>query len=94
MIFSESSFASDSTIKTPSLVPATTRSSSDFSISSAVGFKTNALSIYPTLAPATGPIKGKPEIVRAAEHPSKETISGSFSKSCETTVEMTCVSQR
>ena len=89
---SESSLASDSTINTPSWVPATTRSRSEFSISSICGLRTNSPSIRPTLAAAIGPMKGMPERVSAAEAPTRATMSGSFSRSWLTTVQITWVS--
>ena len=76
---SVSSLASDSTIKTPSFVPATTKSRSDFFISSIVGLITRLSSIIPILTAPIGPINGAPEIVKAADAPIIETISGSFS---------------
>ena len=39
-----------------------------------------------------GPKKGKPERVRAADAPTRATMSGSFSMSWESTVQMTWVS--
>ncbi len=35
-----------------------------------------------------------PEMVRAADAPTKATMSGSFSRSCDRTVQITCVSLR
>ena len=66
MVLSGSSCASDSTIKTPSSVPARTRSSSEFSISCMVGLATSWPSIYPTRAAPRVPATGKPEIANAA----------------------------
>ena len=37
----------------------------------------------------TGPMKGMPEIVSAAEAPTSATTSGSFSRSCDSTVQTT-----
>jgi hypothetical protein len=68
---SESSEASDSTISTPSWVPATTRSSA----LSFLGVEHGGVehqyspSISPTRAPPIGPMKGAPESVSAAEAP-------------------------
>ena len=78
---SDNSFASDSTIRTASFVPATTRSRSEFSISTLVGFKIYLPSLKPTLAAPIGPINGTPDKVKAAEQAIIETISGSFSLS-------------
>ena len=78
---SDNSLASDSTIKTASFVPATTRSSAEVSISSFVGFNIKSPSLKPTRAAPIGPMKGTPDNVRAAEHAINETISGSFSLS-------------
>jgi len=39
-------------------------------------------------------MKGMPEMVSAAEAPTRATMSGSFSRSCDSTVQMTCVSLR
>ena len=55
IIFSDKPEVSDSTIKTASLVPATTRFKFDCSISSLVGLDINLPSIYPTLEAPTGP---------------------------------------
>ena len=81
--------ASDSTIKTASLVPATTNSNDEFCKISFVGFKTNLLSTNPTFEAATGPINGRPEILSAAELAIKDNTSGSFSLSYEITVAKT-----
>ena len=85
-------FASDSTIKTASNVPATTSSSDDSFSWSLVGFKMNLFSINPTLEAATGPLKGSPEILNAAELAITDKTSGSFSLSKDKTVVKTCVS--
>ena len=71
-----SSFASDSTIKTASSVPATTISKYESSNCSNDGFNTYSPSINPTLAAPIGPSKGTPEIVRAADAPIIAAISG------------------
>ena len=73
--------ASDSTIKTASLVPATTKSNFDSFSCSFEGFKTYLSFIYPTLDAATGPWKGKPETARAAEDAIIDNMSASFSLS-------------
>ena len=91
---SGSSRASLSTISTPSAVPATTRSSSDFSCCSAVGLSTRRPSIRPTRAAPTGPKNGMPESVSAAEQPTSATMSGSFSRSWPSTVATICTSLR
>ena len=92
MISSDSSEASDSTIRTPSRVPATTRSKTVLGISSSCGLRTYSPSIWPTRQPPIGPRNGRPEIVSAAEAPIRAAISGSFSWSCESTVKITWVS--
>ena len=92
MISSGSSFASDSTMSTASPVPATTSSSALSFTSSTVGFSTYSLSTKPTRAAPTGPMKGTPERVRAAEAATMATTSGSFSRSCASTVMITWVS--
>ena len=84
--------ASDSTINTPSLVPATTRSSFEVANWVAVGFRTYLPSMYPTRAAPIGPMNGMPEIARAAEAPIKEAISGSTSAFTEITEATTCTS--
>ena len=65
-----------STIKTASLVPATTRSNSDFFNSSIEGFNKYFPSLYPTLLAAIGPWNGKPEIANAAEDATIDRMSG------------------
>ena len=67
MVASESSLASDSTISTASLVPATTRSSEEFFNSSSVGLTFSAPLMKPTRAAPTGPMNGTPDKVSAAE---------------------------
>ena len=89
---SPSSCASDSTIITASCVPATTRSSLEVFTASWIGFSTSWPSIRPTRAAPMGPMKGTPEMVRAAEAATSATTSGSFSRSWLRTVQMTCVS--
>ena len=89
---SVSSPAWDSTIKTASPVPATTRSRLLSFISSSVGFKIYSPLANPTRAAPIGPRNGTPEIVRAAETATIATISLSFSRSWLRTVAMTCVS--
>ena len=74
-------FASDSTINTASLVPATTRSNLEFLSSTFDGFKTYFPSIKPTLDAPTGPKNGIPEIARAADEAMIDKISASFSLS-------------
>ena len=73
---SDSSFASDSTIKTEVVVPATIRSRVLPLSSSLLGFKTNSLLINPTLEAATAISNGASEIDKAAEAPIKAGISG------------------
>ena len=91
---SDSSLASDSTISTPSVVPATTRSSLDCFTWSMVGFSTYCPSIMPTRAAPTGPMNGMPDSVRAAEQPIRATMSGSLSMSWDRTVAITWTSLR
>ena len=89
---SDSSLASDSTIINASWVPATTRSRSEVGSWSMVGFSTSSPSITPTRAAPIGPMKGTPEMVRAAEAATMPRTSGSFSMSCCSTVTTTWVS--
>ena len=92
IVFSDNSLASDSTINTPSEVPAITKSKVDSSIWLIVGFKTKSPPISPTRAAPIGPKNGTPEIVKAADAPIMATISGLVSISCDKTVHITCVS--
>ena len=92
MVFSFNPEVSDSTIKTASFVPATTKSSSEFFNSLVVGFNKNFLSLYPTLLAAIGPLNGRPDIARAAEEAIIERTSGWFSPSYDKTVGKTCTS--
>ena len=78
IIFSFNSLASDSTINTPSFVPATTRSSKLVFSMSILGFKRYFLPSQPTLHAPIGPINGKPDKVNAADEAIIATISGSF----------------
>ena len=55
---------------------------------------TYSLLMKPTRAPPIGPMNGAPDSVSAAEAATIATMSGSFSRSCDSTVMMTCVSQR
>ena len=79
--FSDKPDASDSTIKTASAVPATTSSRLELTICSLVGFNIKFPSIIPTFAAATGPIKGIPDIAKAAELAINAKTSGSLSLS-------------
>ena len=63
------SLAEDSIINTESLVPAITKSNSDFSNSSVDGLSTNSSSINPTLTAASKLSKGTSEIFNAAADP-------------------------
>ena len=63
----------------PLFVPATTRSKVLSLISLIVGLKIRLSLIIPIFIAPIGPMKGAPEIVKAAEAPIIETISGSFS---------------
>src|SRR3982751_5367112 len=94
MISSDSSQASDSTISTASLVPATTSSSLVSAISSSVGLSTYSSLMKPTRAAPMGPLNGTPDSVNAADAATIATTSGSFSISCDSTVMITCVSLR
>ena len=89
IVSSDSCFASDSTISTASPVPATTRSSEEVFISSIVGLSLSSSLMKPTRAAPTGPMKGMPEMVRAAEAATRARMSGSFSMSCDSTVTTT-----
>ena len=62
-------------------MPATTKSSFDFSSSTFDGFKIYFPSIYPTLDAPTGPINGIPDIANAADEAIIDKISASFSLS-------------
>ncbi len=84
--------ASDSTISTPSAVPATTRSSCDSPSWVAVGFKMYLPSLYPTRTAPMGPMNGRPEMASAAEAPSREAMSGSTSELTDNTEATTCTS--
>ena len=71
--------ASDSTIKTAEFVPATTKSKSDSSF--IFGFSEYSPSLYPTLQPEIGPMKGMPDIVNALEAATIATMSAFVSVS-------------
>ena len=73
--------ASDSTIKTASFVPATTRSSFESLSSALVGLRMYSPLIKPTLDAPTGPKNGIPEIANAADEAIIDKISASFSLS-------------
>ena len=93
-VASSSSWISDSTIITASSVPATIRSillAGSFTWSM-VGFSTYSPSMKPTRAAPMGPMKGAPESVRAALAATMATMSGSFSRSWLSTVQMTWTS--
>ena len=92
IVASDSSLASLSTIITASRVPATTRSSALFLTCSMLGLRTYSSSMKPTRAAPIGPKNGTPLIVSAAEAATIARMSGSFSPSCASTVQMTCVS--
>ena len=85
-------WASDSTIRTPFFVPATTRSNFESFISCIVGLTTNLSSTKPIFVAPKGPINGNPDKVTAALAAIKATISESFSWSCDNTVQVTWVS--
>ena len=73
--------SADSTIKTASFVPATTRSSFEFLSSALVGLRMYSPLIKPTLDAPTGPKNGIPEIANAADEAIIDKISASFSLS-------------
>ena len=91
---SDSSFASDSTIRTALLVPATTRSRSDSASAANPGLSRYRPSAYPTRAAPIGPLNGIPEQATAADAPTMAGMSGSMSGSTEITVAMIWVSLR
>ncbi len=64
-------------------VPATIRSTSEFSISEAVGFITHSPFMRPTRGDDTGPSKGISVIVKAAEAASATNASGKTSASAD-----------
>ena len=74
--FSVNPDVSDSTMRTASLVPATTKSNSEFFNSSTEGFNKYFPSLYPTLLAAMGPKNGSPDIAKAAEEAMIDKISG------------------
>ena len=86
------SFASDSTIKTASSVPATTISKYESSNSSKFGLRTYSPSINPTRAAPIGPSNGTPEIERAADAPIIAAMSGFCFLSEDMTVQKICIS--
>src|SRR5271167_2583371 len=92
MTSSSRPLASDSTIRTPSSVPATTRSSFDCANCEVVGLRTYLPSRWPTRAAPIGPMNGMPEIASAAEAPINEAISGSTSAFTDITEATTCTS--
>ena len=59
-----------------------------------LGLSTYSSLMKPTRAPPIGPMNGAPDSVSAAEAATMATMSGSFSRSCDSTVMMICVSQR
>ncbi len=63
-------------------------------ISSTVGLSLSSPPIWPTRAAPIGPMKGMPESVSAAEVATMARMSGSFSRSCASTVTTTWVSLR
>ena len=73
---SDKPLASDSTISTASLVPATTKSKLEFSNSAFEGLRIYLPSTKPTLEAPTGPINGIPEIASAADEAVIAKISG------------------
>ena len=81
MVSSESSWASNSTMRTASAVPATTRSSVESFISSTVGLTRISPLMNPTRAAPIGPMNGTPERVSAAEEATIARMSESVSRS-------------
>ncbi len=88
------SAAPDSTMLMASLVPATERWMSDFSLSSVFGLMMNLPSTRPTWTPAIGPSNGMLLIDKASDEPSIADISGVLSKSTLKTVLTTWTSLR
>ena len=94
MTSSESSLASDSTIRMASVVPATIKSSAESFISETVGLMTGLLSMKPTLTPAIGPLNGISDIDKAADAAIMEITSVCTSGLRLMTVMTTCTSLR
>ena len=61
---------------------------------SSVGLRTYSLLMKPTRAAPIGPMNGAPDSVSAAEEATSARMSGSFSRSCDSVVTITCVSLR
>ncbi len=76
IISSGTSLAPASIIITFSLVEATVRARSDFSLCSEVGLNTNLPSTRPTIVEAVGPSKGMSDILVAIEEPIIAVSSG------------------
>ncbi len=74
-----------SIIITLSLVEATVRAISDFSLCADVGLNTNSPSTNPTIVEAIGPLKGISEIQVAIDDPSMAVSSGEQSWSTQRT---------
>ena len=83
---SVANFAPPSTIIMEPSLPATIRSISPSFCCLMEGLAISSPFIDPTLIPAMGPSKGTSDIPRAAEAPIIAAISGSFSRSTESTV--------
>ena len=81
MVSSDSSWASDSTIRTASAVPATTRSRVESFISSTVGLTLTSPLMKPTRAAPIGPMNGTPDRVSAADEAISARMSESDSRS-------------
>ncbi len=94
IVSSSTSVAPASTIEIASTVPATTRSSSDSSVSCSVGLMMNSSPIRPMRTAPTGPWKGISESMRAIEAPLSARMSKAFTWSTERIVATTCVSLR
>ena len=69
-----------------SLLPDRTKSNSEFSICSIVGFITKLPSTLPTLTEAIGPLKGISDNDKAKDAPKAANTSGSFSSSKDITL--------
>ena len=91
---SPSSAAPPSTITIASRLQATSRSRSERARSANVGFTTSLPSMRPTRTPAYGPAHGMSDRCSAIEAPVIASTSDAFSRSVETTIAITCVSNR
>ena len=94
IVSSSTSVAPASTIEMASTVPATTRSSSDSSVSCSVGLMMNSSPIRPMRTAPTGPWKGISESMSAIDAPFSARMSKAFTWSTDRIVATTCVSLR